>query len=123
MDSVECIPFDSFNLENAKTIVNGIPDDRRIVLLGESTHGTEEYYRTRAEITKRLVDERGFNVVVFESDWPFMRQVNEYTHSVDIPVRIVLISIGYQIEAILTSLVVGNATIPVAQRIDRNYST
>ena len=36
-----------------------IPEDRRIVLLGESTHGTEEFYRTRAAITRRLVEERG----------------------------------------------------------------
>ena len=34
---------------------------RRVVLLGESTHGTEEYYATRAEVTKRLVEERGFD--------------------------------------------------------------
>eukprot|EP00605_Chrysophyceae_sp_TOSAG23-4_P002009 GSChrysophyteH1.ASY1.ANO1.2224.1 assembled CDS len=69
-------------MENAQSIVDSIPDGKRIVLLGESTHGTEEFYRTRAEITKRLVDERGFTAVVFEADWPLMRSANDYTHSV-----------------------------------------
>ena len=51
-------PFSAFTMETAAAIVDGIPEDRRVVLLGESTHGTEEFYRTRAEITKRLIDER-----------------------------------------------------------------
>ena len=68
------------SLENARALVDGIPVDRKIVLLGESTHGTEEYYRTRVEITKRLVIERGFTAVVFEADWPTMERSNEYIH-------------------------------------------
>jgi erythromycin esterase-like protein len=73
--------FQSFPLDRARAIVDGIPEDRRIVLLGESTHGTEEFYRTRVEITKRLVEERGFTAVVFEADWPFMEAASEYTRS------------------------------------------
>ena len=42
----------SFTLDRARAAVDAIPADRRVVLLGESTHGTEEFYRTRAEITK-----------------------------------------------------------------------
>ena len=67
-----CSPFD---LDSAASIVDGIPLDRRIVLLGESTHGTEEFYRTRVAITKRLIEERGFTAVVFEGDWPFFETV------------------------------------------------
>ena len=48
------------------------------MLLGECTHGTEEFYRTRAAITRRLVAERGFTAVVFEADWPDMEGANEY---------------------------------------------
>ncbi len=59
MASLPCT-FRSFPLESAKVIVDCIPADRRMVLLGESTHGTEEFYRTRAEVTKRLIEERGF---------------------------------------------------------------
>ena len=74
------VAFSAFELERAASIVDLIPLDRRVVLLGESTHGTEEYYRIRAAVTKRLVAERGFRAVVFEADWPMMEAVNEYTH-------------------------------------------
>jgi erythromycin esterase-like protein len=42
----------------------------RLVLLGEASHGTHEFYRERAEITKRLIVERGFSAVAAEADWP-----------------------------------------------------
>lgn len=42
----------------------------RIVLLGEATHGTSEFYRARAAITRRLVEHHGFNIVAVEADWP-----------------------------------------------------
>jgi erythromycin esterase-like protein len=44
--------------------------EARIVLLGEDTHGTREFYLERARITQRLIAERGFAGVVIESDWP-----------------------------------------------------
>jgi erythromycin esterase-like protein len=44
--------------------------DARLVLLGEATHGTHEFYRARAEITRRLVTERGFAAIAVEADWP-----------------------------------------------------
>ncbi|MDE2508038.1 MAG: erythromycin esterase family protein [Planctomycetota bacterium] len=53
-------------------------DDARFVLLGEATHGTHEFYRARAEITMRLVREKGFNAVVVEADWPDAYRVNRY---------------------------------------------
>ncbi len=62
-------------------MVEAIPLDRRVVLLGESTHGTEEFYRLRAEVTKRLVAERDFTVVAFEADFPLMDACNEFAHS------------------------------------------
>src|SRR5205085_7743916 len=40
------------------------------VLLGEATHGTREFYRERARITQRLINERGFAAVAVEADWP-----------------------------------------------------
>ena len=70
----------TFPLDRAQEVVDGIPEDRRVVLLGESTHGTEEFYRTREAITKRLVEERGFTAVMFEADWPAMQAANEYVH-------------------------------------------
>jgi erythromycin esterase-like protein len=48
------------------------------VLLGEATHGTHEFYKARAEISKRLILEKGFNVLAWESDWPDALRVNRY---------------------------------------------
>ena len=44
--------------------------DARITLIGEASHGTHEFYRERARITKRLVTEKGFAAVAVEADWP-----------------------------------------------------
>lgn len=51
---------------------------RRLVLLGESTHGTTEFYRWRTEITKRLISEKGFSFVAVEGDWASIYRLNEY---------------------------------------------
>jgi protein-L-isoaspartate(D-aspartate) O-methyltransferase len=52
--------------------------DARVVLLGEASHGTSEFYRARAAITKRLIEEHGFNVVAVEADWPDAAAVDRY---------------------------------------------
>ncbi|HTD82813.1 MAG TPA: erythromycin esterase family protein [Gemmatimonadaceae bacterium] len=50
------------------------------VLLGEGSHGTHDFYHERAEITKRLIIEKGFNAVAVEADWPDAYRVNRYVH-------------------------------------------
>jgi erythromycin esterase-like protein len=52
--------------------------DARFVLLGEATHGTDEFYRLRAELTRRLIDEHDFGAVLVEADWPDAYRVNRY---------------------------------------------
>lgn len=52
--------------------------DARFVLLGEASHGTAEYYAWRAEITRRLIAERGFSFVGVEGDWPDCFTVNRW---------------------------------------------
>jgi erythromycin esterase-like protein len=52
--------------------------DARLVLIGEATHGTHEFYRQRAVITKRLIEEKGFQAVAIEGDWPDAYRVNRY---------------------------------------------
>jgi erythromycin esterase-like protein len=42
----------------------------QVVLIGEASHGTEEFYSVRAEITRHLVEDKGFRLVVLEADWP-----------------------------------------------------
>jgi protein-L-isoaspartate(D-aspartate) O-methyltransferase len=44
--------------------------DARVVLLGEASHGTSEFYRARAAISRRLIEEHGFTIVAVEADWP-----------------------------------------------------
>jgi erythromycin esterase-like protein len=52
--------------------------EARFVLLGEASHGTHEFYRVRAEITKRLIREKGFNAGAVEADWPDAYRVNHF---------------------------------------------
>jgi protein-L-isoaspartate(D-aspartate) O-methyltransferase len=52
--------------------------DKRVVLLGEASHGTSEFYRARAAITKRLIEEHGFTIVAVEADWPDAAYINRY---------------------------------------------
>src|SRR3982074_3727752 len=52
--------------------------DARVVLLGEASHGTHEFYRERARITRRLIEEKGFGAVVVEADWPDAYRVNRF---------------------------------------------
>jgi erythromycin esterase-like protein/predicted phosphoribosyltransferase len=50
----------------------------RFVLIGEASHGTHEFYRERAELTKRLIAEQGFTAVAVEADWPDAYRVNRF---------------------------------------------
>jgi len=50
----------------------------RVVLLGEATHGTSEFYRARAQITRRLIEVHGFNIVAVEADWPDAARIDRY---------------------------------------------
>ena len=50
----------------------------RYVLIGEASHGTHEFYRIRAEITKRLIREKGFSAIAVEADWPDAYRVNRF---------------------------------------------
>jgi erythromycin esterase-like protein len=52
--------------------------DSKLVLLGEASHGTHEFYRTRAELTRALIVERGFSFVAVEADWPDAYRVNRW---------------------------------------------
>lgn len=75
-------------LADAATPLTGAPSDfdsvlesvgeAQVVLLGEASHGTHEFYRIRGEITKRLIRERGFAAVAVEADWPDAFRVNRY---------------------------------------------
>jgi erythromycin esterase-like protein len=59
--------------------------DARVVLLGEATHGTSEFYRMRARITRELIRRRGFTVVAVEADWPDAARVDHYVRHLTTP--------------------------------------
>src|SRR6266545_282842 len=53
-------------------------DGARVVLLGEASHGTSEFYRARAAISRRLIERYGFNIVAVEADWPDAATIDRY---------------------------------------------
>ncbi|MFC4171788.1 erythromycin esterase family protein [Microvirga sp. GCM10011540] len=59
--------------------------DAKVVLLGEATHGTSEFYRARAAITRRLIEEHGFNIVAVEADWPDAARIDAYVRHRKVP--------------------------------------
>ena len=52
--------------------------DSRFVLLGEASHGTDDFYRERAAITKRLIEDKAFDAVAVEADWPDALRVDRF---------------------------------------------
>ena len=55
--------------------------EAEFVLLGEASHGTHEFYSTRSEITRRLIEEKGFQAVAVEADWPDAYRVDQYVRA------------------------------------------
>jgi protein-L-isoaspartate(D-aspartate) O-methyltransferase len=52
--------------------------EARVVLLGEASHGTSEFYRARAAISRRLIERHGFDIVAVEADWPDAAAIDRY---------------------------------------------
>ncbi|MBA1274495.1 erythromycin esterase family protein [Stutzerimonas azotifigens] len=52
--------------------------DARVVLIGEASHGSSEFYRARAAITRRLIEQHGFRIVAAEADWPDAAQIDRH---------------------------------------------
>jgi erythromycin esterase len=70
----------SHKLTDAKDLdplLNAI-GDARIVMLGEASHGTHEYYTWRMQLSRRLMEEKGFNFISVEGDWPDCYGINRY---------------------------------------------
>jgi len=59
--------------------------DARVVLIGEASHGTSEFYRMRALITRRLIEEKGFTIVAAEADWPDAARIDHYVRHREAP--------------------------------------
>src|SRR5690606_11088669 len=70
------------NTEDLDPLLEAV-GDAKIVLLGESTHGTSEFYWWRAEITQRLIKEKGFSLIAVERDWPSVHAVHRWLNHYD----------------------------------------
>jgi erythromycin esterase-like protein len=75
--NVETLRRSAHSAKNYDALLEMI-GDATVVCIGEASHGTHEFYRERANITKRLIDEKGFNAVAVEADWPDAFRVNRY---------------------------------------------
>src|ERR1700716_2480062 len=73
--------------EGAHTLIGASQDydplinligNARFVLIGEASHGTHDFYHERAQITERLIKEKGFTAVAVEDDWPDAYRVNRF---------------------------------------------
>jgi protein-L-isoaspartate(D-aspartate) O-methyltransferase len=73
-------PFSSIENADLQPLLERI-GDARLVLIGEASHGTSEFYRIRAEITKALVERKNFDFVAVEADWPDAYRIHDFvTH-------------------------------------------
>ena len=77
----EAAPFDATR-EGVHALVE-LVGGGRLVLIGEATHGTHEFYALRAELTRLLIAERGFNLVALEADWPDAYRINRFVRDAD----------------------------------------
>jgi protein-L-isoaspartate(D-aspartate) O-methyltransferase len=70
-------PFASLEDADLEALLERI-GEARVVLLGEATHGTSEFYRLRARITQHLIERKGFGMVTVEADWPDAGRIDHY---------------------------------------------
>lgn len=70
------------NQTDVSLLLNEIADET-YVLLGESSHGTSEFYQIRSELSKRLITEKSFTFIAVEGDWPACMQINRYIKGYD----------------------------------------
>ena len=80
-----CQPFQEIESAELSSLLERI-GDARVVLLGECTHGSSEFYRMRARITRELVVNRGFTVVAVEADWPDAARIDHFVRHAERPV-------------------------------------
>ena len=66
-----------YNSKDLDELINDI-GDRQVVMLGEASHGTHEFYTWRAAISRRLIREKGFDFIAVEGDWPDCYKINRF---------------------------------------------
>ena len=81
-DAVE--PFGSVETADLGPMLERV-GDARVVLLGEATHGTSEFYRMRERISRELIVKKGFRFIAIEGDWPDAARVDHYVRHLEYP--------------------------------------
>lgn len=79
-----CEPFESVESADLNPLIDRI-GDCQVVLLGEASHGTSEFYRMRARITQELIKHKGFRFVAIEGDWPDAGRLDHYVRHFEFP--------------------------------------
>ena len=79
-----CEPFQSIERSALDPLLARI-GDARVVLLGEASHGTSEFYRMRDRISRELIAKKGFRFVAIEGDWPDAARVDHYVRHMEYP--------------------------------------
>jgi protein-L-isoaspartate(D-aspartate) O-methyltransferase len=79
-----CEPFDSIESADLAPLLERI-GDAKVVLLGEATHGTSEFYRMRERISQELITRKGFRFVAIEGDWPDVARLDHYVRHFEYP--------------------------------------
>nr|WP_294634652.1 erythromycin esterase family protein [uncultured Rhodococcus sp.] len=78
VDAIRAVALDAPSGVPSTEAILDLVGEANVVLIGESSHGTHEFYSARAEITKRLIEEAGFEAVAAEADWPDAYRVDRY---------------------------------------------
>jgi len=76
-------PFNNPESADLSSLLERI-GDAKVVLIGEATHGTSEFYRLREQITRELIEKKGFNIVSLEADWPDAAHIDRFVRNTDI---------------------------------------
>ncbi len=80
-----CEPFDDLEEAELGPLLERI-GSARVVLIGEATHGTSEFYLMRARITRELIERHGFGILAVEADWPDAARIDHYVRGRDLPI-------------------------------------
>ncbi len=82
--AASCEKFESITSANLEPLLARI-GDARVVLLGEATHGTSEFYRMRERISRELIERKGFTFIAIEGDWPDTARIDHYVRHAEYP--------------------------------------
>ncbi len=118
-----CEPFDDLATAELAPLLARI-GEARLVLLGEATHGTSEFYRFRARLTRELVARKGFTIVAAEADWPDAARIDHFVRDLEHPAPDWVAFTrfptwmwrNHEVRALVDWLRERNATVPRARR-------